>query len=514
MSGCGCVAVVLLCGLVAAVIVGTVLDSYWHWRSRQRVPSRPLVVQNPEERRQEVKADLKDNQPLKDKKPLDEKDIPRELKPLFEDLGAALNANDGFRVVAYFDLDRMTDELGALPGLRLDNPDQRQAFVNGMVQGMGKSLPAQPFLNWNASEIRSVKKLNDDEAIVLVRHKHPIGGTLKFRWWVTRRGGSWKVYDLEDLDGGTRFSVMVGTVVAQGLGKALELSRAVKAIKEALEAVVMRQDADSAERKLNAIARIELPREIDALRYMVWGGVHLTRRQPEPALVALDKAHDLHPDMPVLDLLKGRAYSQLNKWDEAIKHFQAYRDLLGEDSMLCHELGLALRMKSRFAEAAQLYRQGLDLDPKDADSFFGLLSCLTNGDKWDDLGERFIKLDNLREHFQTYAADCERRDLIELMEPIARAMQKVDPQYALVDYYLALIKVHTGPTDEAVPLFKSALDRQPDGESRRICIGGFLKAMMKARKLAEGYAAVPDSRETFQFVATEALKQYRLDVLM
>ena len=73
------------------------------------------------------------------------------------------------------------------------------------------------------------------------------------------------------------------------------------------------------------------------------------------------------------------------------------------------------------------------------------------------------------------------------------------------------MKVHTGHADEAIPLFKSALDRQPDDQSRQDCIAGFLKAMAKHGKLADGYAAVPDSRENFRSAAAQGLAAYRLE---
>ena len=178
-----------------------------------------------------------------------------------------------------------------------------------------------------------------------------------------------------------------------------------------------------------------------------------------------------------------------------------------------HEQGIDLRNAKRFAEAARVYRLILDLDPKDEIAFDGLLNCLLPEDNLDDLGERFLKLDRRRELFEKYALDCAHRDLIELMGPIARAMQKADPQYPMSDYYLALIAVRKHEADRAIVLFRSFLARQPQGGVRDNCTVGFLQEMQKIDKLADGYAVVPDSREVFRFAAAEGLKSYRLDDL-
>ena len=110
-------------------------------------------------------------------------------------------------------------------------------------------------------------------------------------------------------------------------------------------------------------------------------------QQPQAALAALDKAPPARPRHARRGRTKGRAYSQLKRWDQAIKHLQAYRDLLGDETVICHELGLAPRNSSRFPEAARVYRAALDLDPKDAAAFNGLLMSLTNRDNRGDLGE-------------------------------------------------------------------------------------------------------------------------------
>src|SRR5262249_25846566 len=169
--------------------------------------------------------------------------------------------------------------------------------------------------------------------------------------------------------------------------------------------------------------------------------------------------------------------NQLNQWDKALKHLEAYRDLLGEDAVLCQQLGEALLGCQRYPEAARTLRKALDFDPKDADTFLGFLHALTGNENLDDLGLRFLKLDNLRENFDVMAADGEERAFRELREPIVLARRKVDPQSPPVDGYLSLVKAWTGRADQAVLLFKTALAKEQDADKRHDYVQRFLKAM-------------------------------------
>ena len=42
-------------------------------------------------------------------------------------------------------------------------------------------------LEWTDFEIRGVKKLSDDEVVLIVRHRDKDGDLQKLRWWLTRR---------------------------------------------------------------------------------------------------------------------------------------------------------------------------------------------------------------------------------------------------------------------------------------------------------------------------------------
>ncbi|HEV3005338.1 MAG TPA: tetratricopeptide repeat protein, partial [Pirellulales bacterium] len=177
------------------------------------------------------------------------------------------------------------------------------------------------------------------------------------------------------------------------------------------------------------------------------------------------------------------------------------------------QLGIALRGVGRFPDAARLYRGVLDKDPENADAFLGLLRSLAGDGNIEDIGPRFAKLQSPRENFDICAADCDRRQIPQLLEALAQAMRKIDADYAPIDYFLALAKVRAQETDKAVTLFKSALAKQPNARLREDYTQGFLKAMAAAGKYADAYTVAPDSGAAFRLLAAEAVKGYRNDEL-
>jgi predicted Zn-dependent protease len=465
----------------------------------------PPPAENEEARRQEIQA------ALGNLKPLVVEETAQELKPFFSALGAALKAGVGEQILVHYDVDRAGDEFLAAAPAAFPNENTRRAFLTGVRAGMGPALANQAqLLQWTATEIRNVKKLNDREVVVIVRHSHPNGDLLKMRWWLTRRSGSWKIYDFENLDIGLRMSFLVGTMLGQGIGNAAALTQATTALRDALLAAG-REDADAAEQKLREIGAVQLPRALEALRRMVEGLVHLQRAQFKEALAALERASALQPDMPLLDILKGIVLNKLGRWEEALRRLEAYRELLGEDALVCQNLGLALRGLSRFADAARAYRRSLDLNPADAESFSGLLHSLEYDAVMDDVGPRFAKVHQPQDHFEEFAVYAEQRRLFELVEQLALAMQKLDPRYAPADFYLARVKAQGGDAGPAVALFKAALAKQRDQGLRLEYDKGFLQSMAAAGKYVAAYEAASDPRSAFRILAGDVRKVYRLD---
>jgi predicted Zn-dependent protease len=500
-------AVKLIAVVLGLAVLYFALSDRKPWAPTPPVGTMKWAWEDPEQRRAEVIEALV-NQP-----PLVPEEVAQELKPMLTGLGEAFRARDRERIAAHFDASRMLDELiaqGLFPAQLMGN---RQNAIRTLSDALGRSLEKQaPLLEWTDFEIRNVKNLAGNEAVVIVRHATDAGVFLKMRWWVTKRSGSWKVYDMEDLDVGLRFSAVGASVAGMGFLQLQDAARATNHLRDAIHAVVA-QDADLAEKKLALIEGLKLPAKLEPLRWMTRGLIRMQRGEFKEALTAFDEAQRLQADMPVLDFLKGITFNALGEWAKALKHLQTYRDLLGDDPLLCHELGEALRGLQRFPEAREAYRTALDLNPKNTDAFLGLLRALSPGDPRDDLARRFPKLENPRLHFETFADECKESQDGESLEQLALGMLKVDPAHAAADYYIALARVWRGQTEQASAPFRAALGKEKDPKSRQDFLRGFFQAMLNVGKPLAAYQAAPDATEAFRLMAGELRKSYRLEEL-
>lgn len=481
-SGNPCLIVALVvCAMFLIMGVGVATLGVIVWRLRSpRMNPVARIEEDKEERREQLRQAFNDRQPLADD------EIAQQVKPLLNELGASLRTGDSDRILAKFDLDRMIDEVVAASGggqPLLQNAKNRRDFRRGLAQGFGQNLAQRgKVFHWEATEVRKVKKLDQNEAMVIARHKHSNGPSLKLRWWMTRRNGDWQIYDLEDLDVASRVSSQMNALLGQGLGRGQEIARSVTIIADAIQAVAL-EDLDGAEQKLAQVRGVQFPPRFEATRQLATGMVLLHRGKFEEALKPLEEALRLVPDLPRADFLRGVALNRLGKPDEALKTLQAYRALLGEDAEVCREIGEALCGQSRFDEAAKEYRKALDLNPKDEELFAQLASLLFQ-DEQDD---------QLQKLLDTRAKD------------VPDSIEVVHFRYRLL--------IRRNQTAQGIALFKSGLTNAKDKEQRSHLVSEFLGDMIAAGKPLEGYRAAPEAVTAFRKLAFGLFEEDRWDGL-
>jgi tetratricopeptide (TPR) repeat protein/DNA-directed RNA polymerase subunit RPC12/RpoP len=445
----------LVIALLATVVVVVVAGGVFVLVSAQRQGA--LSARRAADEDAALRQDMIDA--FRDQRPLAEDEIAAEVRPLFTDLGEALRAADGTRSVGHFDLDRLFDELLAMELVPANVRNERRTFVRAARDGLAISLRQQaPLMAWQTFEIRNVKKLQNNEAVVIVRHKTPDGIALKLRWWLSKRTGTWKVYDFEDLDVGCRSSTTMGSVMHLGVGRIEAIARATKSVREALLILHGQRDPDAAERCLQAEANVPLPPRLEALRKFTRGLIQFERGQHREALATFDEAAALNPDMPFLDFMKGAAHNQLGDHERALTHLHAYRDLLGEDAVISYQLGLALAGLRRSKEALASFRRALDDDPKFSEAFHALVESLQPGDARDDLRARFAKLDTPRAHFDALAESCQTARDGESLAELCAAMRDREPAYPPIAFYESLV---APGTSEATRQLRTSKRRSP-----------------------------------------------------
>ncbi len=430
------------------------------------------------------------------------------FRVFFDRLGGALRARDRDQLAAHLDTRRMLKEFrraGLLPGIDAREEEAMHAvFSQSFLQALTR--PEQ-LLQWERTEIRSVKFLADapDEAVVIARHRND-DVLVRMRWWVRRDGGGWRVYDLEDLDTGIRVSTLVGSMIPPG-GKlvAPEWTKAGPWANQVGRALLS-GDLDAAQRALDAIAHHRFPPALEGLRWMFLGTIQIARQHPQEGLAHLDKARGFNPDMPMLDQLYGAAYNALGRHDKALDHIKKYSDLLGEDTNTCFHMGVALRGLGRTREAADAFRKSLDENANSLGTLSELRRTLPAGGKA-EVTERFARVANPHEHFENLvglAFGDRDPEGVEALVAVLRRQKTTDP---VVDFCEARAKVLAGRPAEGVPLFKKAMAAMPDNQVRKDYVNAFLRDMAEARRAVDAYRAAPAPTVAFSFLAQELLNR-------
>jgi hypothetical protein len=262
--------------------------------------------------------------------------IPQELEPVFADMAQALAGGDVNRAGSHFDFDRLFDEMQSQYAIPQPILNDKKGFLAGMQSGFVGSLARNSNLRWSNTEIKHFKELAPGEVVIIARHQGVTVSSLKFRWWLTKRSGTWKFFDFEELNAGMRASSIFGCLAAEVGGNknspVLVAIQQLGAVGQAFSQPV--PNLGVADANLQALAGVKLPPMMDAARWMFTASVHLHRGQNEAALAALDKCSAIRPDFPVVNLLRGIAHNNLGQYQIALTHLEKYRDLLGEDDDL------------------------------------------------------------------------------------------------------------------------------------------------------------------------------------
>jgi tetratricopeptide (TPR) repeat protein len=297
---------------------------------------------------------------------------------------AAAKASNGIGVVNQIDVDRMVAELDrqdVLPGI---SEREKKELPKALKLGLQQSAVIPGNYDWDHYQIRRVKLLGEGEAIAYIGGLDSRGVAVKRRLWLRLErapsNGGWKLYDMEDLDTGIRFTTAIGVAVGsgQGFGGGVPVSQAMRIIRDAT-ADILGGKPDAAEAKLATIAGTPLPPMIDALRNFAKANACNAAERYDEALTFVAKARALHPDLAAVDLSEAIALNGLGRHAEALTVITRYLDLLGDDGVSRSTCGDALLGLGRNEEARRSYLLGLDADPGSPDCLHGLAVAATAG---------------------------------------------------------------------------------------------------------------------------------------
>ena len=201
------------------------------------------------------------------------------------------------------------------------------------------------------------------------------------------------------------------------------------------------------------------------------------------------------------------------KFAEALQELDALDNLEGPSAASARERGEALRGLNRADEALAAYRKSLDMNPRDAEAFFGYLCAIAPGRLETDVGARFSRIDQPAAHFERFAADCKQANDFHSMKQLAAEMVRIDPRSSLADFYRSLAEARLDSPAAAIASFRSALVKEADARQRIHFGEEFLKAMASCGRAIDAYAVIPDARAAFRVAAADLQRTHQLDPL-
>jgi hypothetical protein len=247
------------------------------------------------------------------------------------------------RTEDFVDLDRAYREVLS----RSSRPEVLAApgVLEGFKKGLTKNFTENPgYKRFRKMVLKRVKRLeSDEEALAYTIHRDDDGTAIKMRWWMRKSGDRWRIYDLEDLDGGIRLSAGMSVAFEFLLGEKPDprIEQTMKTMGAATRLIIAKR-FDDAEPLLRSTIGGPLPRPFMALREMQLGAILAIRGQFADALPFLDRALELQADMPAAVLLHASCYNGLGRYEEALVQGRRYIDMLGSDDTGYFTIGVSL----------------------------------------------------------------------------------------------------------------------------------------------------------------------------
>lgn len=433
------------------------------------------------------------------------------IEGVLEIYGAALRNRDVAIVRSSFDFDRMVLELERLGALR------EVSFLERMQvpQELARTLPDRIVEEavtyaYSRFEIRRLDQ-NDGEIVVYSRHWADDGLNARYRWWMRKSEGRWRIFDFEALETTERLTdVMAGAISEITPGRAAIMQHAAESLGQALLAAA-EEDWERAERILGMTNVTHLPRVFQPKLHLVQASVDAAYGRYEQALQACDRAAALS-DMPLIAHHRAVAYNGLGRYDEALAATRQYLDRLGADFSILLEKGVALSGLGRNDEAIEAYRQGLRDNPESIDLLFQLGLLLPDNAKG-EIGERFARMGNPEEQFEVLCEAFIGSGDIESVATVAGAYRAIAPEDPLVPYYEAWVKHSRGEHESAAEQLLAALDRAGE-EQREAFVTLYFEAMLAVGKLLQAYRHAADPEGAFSYLAGQALRGTHDDELL
>ncbi|MSU80066.1 MAG: hypothetical protein EXS16_18490 [Gemmataceae bacterium] len=366
---------------------------------------------------------------------------------------------------------------------------------------------------WQDVIVARVNQLDNGDLCAISRHRFHdgVGGSLRFRWWMTFHENQWRIYDGEEIDFGNRVSLGFPLLINR---LDPNLAANIRTMHAAL--LAMRPQNNNfveADKHLDQVRPAELPQRLQAKFHLVRANAKNRLGDHQLASDQCDEALRKNPDALGADYYKAISCTWLNRNDLVLEHAKKHHDALGDDHCSCYIMGIALFRLGRRHEAAAFYRKSLDDNPKDFLPFLELLVCLNANEPNGDLGKRFLALQNPAEKFVEFAEKLWQARNGAALTDLTDAMRKLDPQHVDAEFYQALAAMNQGKENVAFRSFANAWKRVSPQERRDYFTREFSQAAANGDAALRAYRELPSQADPFRYLARELWRDFRMEDL-
>ncbi|WP_346188535.1 hypothetical protein [Rubritalea halochordaticola] len=252
---------------------------------------------------------------------------------------AALKAGDQKSLASYVELDRMIKSLKKRGLIDQMGEEKRESFTKLGSMAMAKGLmQMQEMLELDKVRVVNIQVENDKHLVVYTKlWSRYLQSYCCMRWWLVKNeNGEWKAYDYEDLDSNLRASSLLGLLLRDMGKKDAPWGQEFGALCVHLSRYRMSEDEgvdiDVIHKSVDKLLKMELPREVEMFARYFKMTTYYELGEYELAKGELDKMLVLDADIVGLVFMQGEIAYGLEKYGEAIKHYEKYASIMGWDS--------------------------------------------------------------------------------------------------------------------------------------------------------------------------------------
>jgi protein O-GlcNAc transferase len=205
------------------------------------------------------------------------------------------------------------------------------------------------------------------------------------------------------------------------------------------------------------------PSHRDSLHLL--GAIRLSENKPRNAIVLIEKALALGPDVAAICFNLARAYEDNDEAERALQLYERARKLDKRDPDIDFGIGTALSSLKRFKEAVAAFDRALALDPTHEKSQNNKGIALKNLDQFDDALNSYMAAISINPsyidaHLNRAALLATRNRLDEALESYNNILS-VDPRHAVALFKSGKIHSIQENSYEAISRFSRALAIKP-----------------------------------------------------